>query len=117
MTSDEYFEIPRLAMQGVSVAEIAQRLGRERKTVRKYLKASTDPPTCCNCRVHQRLLVQFAGYLKMRVAQGCANGKVLLREIQEQGYKGSYSTLKHFLKPLRDAKRTGGGEIVLATRR
>ena len=43
--------------------------------------------------------------MKTRLAQGCTNGKVLLREIQEQGYEGSYCTLKLFLKPLRQAER------------
>ena len=102
VTLDEYLEIQELARQGLSKAEIALRLGLDRKTVRKYLKAMAGPPVGQNRRIRRRLLEQFADYLGMRVAQGCTNGKVLLREIQEKGYQGSYCTLKHFLKPLRE---------------
>ena len=49
--------------------------------------------------------VYLEDYLRGRLAQGCANGKVLLREIQEQGYRGSYTILKDFLRPLRQDER------------
>jgi transposase len=105
VTLDEYLEIQELARQGMSKAEIAVRLGLDRKTVRKYLKAMTGLPVGQSRRIRHRLLEQFADYLGMRVAQGCTNGKVLLREIQEKGYQGSYCTLKHFLKPLREQEQ------------
>lgn len=105
VTLDEYLEIQELASQGLSRMEIARRLGLDRKTVCKYLRAVSGPPVGHSRRIRSRLLEQFEGYLRMRVAQGCTNGKVLLREIQERGYEGSYCTLKHFLKPVRDAER------------
>ena len=79
--------------------------GLGRKTVCKYLRAVRGPHVGHSRRIRSRLLEQFEGYLRMRVAQGCTNCKVLLREIQEQGYEGSYCTLKHFPKPVRDAER------------
>ena len=33
-----------LHRQGLSIQEIARRTGRDRKTVRKYLKAGMEPP-------------------------------------------------------------------------
>lgn len=105
VTLDEYLEIQQLVRKGLSKAEVARRLGLDRKTVRKYLKAMSGPPVGQNRRIRRRLLEQFGDYVGMRVAQGCTNGKVLLREIQEKGYQGSYCTLKHFLKPLREQER------------
>ncbi len=105
VTLDEYLEIQELAKQGLSKTEIARRLGRDRHTVAKYLKAVTGPPVGQIRRVRRRVLEQLADYLRRRLAQGCTNGKVLLREIQGQGYEGSYCTLKQFLKSLRDAER------------
>ena len=104
VTLDEYLEILELARRGLSKTEIARRLGLDRKTVRKYLKKEGKPPVA---RIRQRgtLIDPFAEYLRMRVAQGCTNGMVLLREIREQGYQGGYTILKDFLRPLREAER------------
>ena len=105
LTLDQYLEIQELARQGLSKTEIARRVGLDRKTVRKYLKAMAGPPIGQNRRIQRRLLEQFEDYLKKRVGQGCSNGKVLLRDIQGEGYEGSYTTLKRFLRPLRDTER------------
>jgi transposase len=105
ITLDEYLEIQELVRQGLPKTEIARRLGLDRKTVRKYLKAMTGPPVGQNRRIRRRLLEQFEGYVRIRVAQGCTNGKVLLREIQAQGYQGSYTILKDFLRPLREQEQ------------
>ncbi len=105
ITLDEYLEIQQLARQGLSKAEIARRLGVDRKTAHKYLKAASGPPVGQTRRIRQRLLEQFENYLRMRVSQGCTNGKVLLREIEAKGYQGGYSILKVFLRPLRQEER------------
>jgi len=102
---DEYLEIQQLAKQGLSKTEIAQLLGRDQHTVDKYLRAVTGPPVGQILPVGRRVLERFADYIIRRIAQGFTNGKVLLRKIQVQGYEGSYSTVKQFLKPLRDADR------------
>ncbi len=100
ITLDEYLEIQQLARQGLSKLGIARRLGVDRKTVRKYLGEGGGPPLSQKRPTRQSQVEQFEDYLRKRLAQGCTNGKVLLREIQEQGYQGSYITLKDFLRPL-----------------
>ena len=105
VTLDEYLNIFELARQGLSRTEIASRLGLDRKTVRKYLKSEAGPPLKKSRRNRQTLLQAFQYYLRTRLAQGCTNGKVLLREIGPQGYEGGYTTLKDFLKPLREEER------------
>ena len=105
ITLDEYLEIQQLARQGLSKSEIARRLGIDRKTVRKYLGKLGGPPLVQKRPTRQSQVERFEDYLRKRLAQGCTNGKVLLREIQEQGYQGSYTILKDFLRPLRQDER------------
>ena len=86
---DEYLEIQELSRQGLSRSEIAQRLGLNRHTVGKYLKAATGPPISKPRIPREKLLEPYQEYLKKRLAQGCTNAMVLLREIKTQGYTGS----------------------------
>lgn len=102
---DDYLGIQELARQGVPKAEIARRLGLDRKTVWKYLKAGATPPSKQRRCARSSKLDPFGDYLKERMAQGCTNAQVLLREIRARGYQGGYSILKDFLKPLRDEER------------
>jgi len=97
---DEYLEIRELAKQGVSRVEIARRLGLHRETVAKYLKEET-PSVPRERQERQSKVDGFEEYLRNRLAQGCTNGTVLLREIRANGYQGSYTILKDFLRPLR----------------
>ncbi len=102
---DEHLDIQELARQGLSRSQIARQLGLDRKTVGKYLKENTAPPLSKRRPGGSRKLAPFTDYLRKRLAQGCTNAVVLLREIREQGYQGSYSILKDFLRPLRQDER------------
>lgn len=104
-TLDEYLEIQQLARQGISKSEIGRRLGMDRKTVRRYLSETGGPPQPQKRPGRDSLAKPFEEYLKMRLAQGCTNGKVLLREIKEKGYHGGYTALKEFIRPLRRDER------------
>jgi len=104
-TLDEYLEIKQLARQGIGKSEIARRLGIDRKTVRRYLSETGGPPQFQKRPGRDSQVKPFEEYLKKRLAQGCTNGKVLLREIKEQGYQGGYTALKDFLRPLRQDGR------------
>jgi len=91
-TLDEYLEIQQLARQGLSKSEIARQLGMDRKTVRRYLSEMGGPPLSQKRPNRDSQVKPFEEHLKTRLAQGCTNGKVLLREIQEKGYEGSYTS-------------------------
>ncbi|MBM4417958.1 MAG: IS21 family transposase [Chloroflexi bacterium] len=86
--------------EGVSIREIATRLGLARNTVRKYLRAPGVPvgaPRAARLSKAQ----PFSGYIRERLAAGVANVVVLLREVRALGYTGSYPTLVRFVRPLR----------------
>jgi transposase len=102
---DQYLEAQELARQGITKTEIGIRLSMDRKTVRKYLKVGSQPPMKKERRDKGNLIQPFAEYIRLRVAQGCTNAVVLLREIKERGYEGGYSTLKEFLVPLRQEQK------------
>lgn len=106
LTLDQYLAIRDLSLQGVTQSEIARRTGLDRKTIRKYLAEGAAGPPVKGRRRRTGSLVQPHGdYLRKRWAQGCHNAVVLMREIKEQGYSGSYSVLKEFLHPLRGGAR------------
>ncbi len=99
---DQYVEMKDLAQQGLSVAEIARRLGMERHTVTKYMRSG---PPQAQTRNRRSCLEPFHAHLEQRLSQGCTNGVVLLREIQAMGYEGGYTILKEFLSPRRQDER------------
>jgi len=88
ITLDENLEIKQLALKEISKSKIARRLGIDRKTVLKYLSETGGPPLVQKRPTRQSQVEPFEDYLRKRLAQGCTNGKVLLREIQVQGYQG-----------------------------
>ncbi len=96
-----------LKRQGLSVTAIALKLGCDRKTVRKYLKQGLEAPVYKTREPVPNLLEPFEAYLRDRVGLfPDLSGRRLLREIRAMGYKGSYSTLKPFLRSVRPPRRT-----------
>ncbi|MEV6209141.1 hypothetical protein [Kitasatospora sp. NPDC051914] len=88
--------------QGLSLREIARRLGLGRNTVRKYARA-TSPEAMLHGQWQNRTskLDAFRPYLEQRIAEGCTNLSRLHRELQERGVRCSYSTLRDYVRPLR----------------
>lgn len=90
----EYFMIEEMKQKGMNITQIAKTLGRDRKTIRKWLHHG--PP-----EGYQRTVTKpgkldpFKDYVRQRMEEGCHNAVVLFDEIQEQGYRGS------FMRPLR----------------
>src|SRR3972149_2749791 len=81
-------------------AEIARRLELDRKTVRRCLR---DPAW----RPYQRparprtLLAPYAESLQARVPEVGYSAQILFQELRQRGYRGSYDTVKLFVRPLR----------------
>jgi transposase len=94
--------ILELHREGLSVSAIAQRLGLDRKTVRKYIARGLEPPVYGPRQPAPSLLTSFETYLRERVnAYPELTAVRLLREIRELGYAGGYTTLKRFLRMVR----------------
>lgn len=111
--------ILELHRQGLTVSAIAERTGRDRKTVRKYIRQGLTVPKYKPRGPRLGVLAPFAEYLRERVsAWPKLTGARLLREIRDQGYRGGKTALHDFVRSIRPAAapvfevrfETGAGE-------
>jgi len=95
-----YDEIHDLYEKTKSIRAVADRLGIDRRTVRKYLNAPECPqPKPRGGR--PSILDPYRDYILARWAEGCHNAAQLYREIVQQGYPGSRTIVKDFVAALR----------------
>ena len=85
-------EVKKLQAQGCNRREIARRLGIDRRTVSKYFHLDAPPRRSLQNSSASKVLPHL-DYLRTRWEEGCHNLKVLLLEIQGQGFTGSYASL------------------------
>ncbi|MFQ5974331.1 MAG: IS21 family transposase [Alphaproteobacteria bacterium] len=108
VTAGEMLMIHDLRRQGLTVSAIARRLGRDRKTVRKYIGRGLAAPAYGPRAPRPRLLAPFESYLRERVrAYPEMTGRRLLREIRELGYTGGYTAVTDFLRRVRPVAAAG----------
>lgn len=96
-----YEQVLDLHRQGVSRRAIADRLGIDRSTVKRFVEAGTFPERAG--RYYRRRTDRFKDYLKQRWAQGCRNAAKLFEELRAQGYHGSYYSIRRQLLQWRRA--------------
>jgi transposase len=91
-----------LKSQGLSIQAIAQRVGLDRKTVRKYLHQGLSVPTYGPRQPRPTKLDAFHAYLDQRIARyPDLSGSRLLREIRDLGFTGGYSMVTDYLRQIR----------------
>jgi Putative ATPase subunit of terminase (gpP-like) len=111
LSQDEYTEAVELHRRGWSTARIAQRLGRDRKTVRSYLAGERTPGSRHRARDD---FLRFLPYCCRRFAEDPRlTAATLFDEIATLGYPGGYSTFtralrKHRARPPRELRRAPG---------
>lgn len=99
-------EINELKQLGMSLQTIALLTGHDRKTIRKYLAQRPGTrPSYGPREPRPSKLDEFKSYLQERCKAGVWNAVVLLRELRDRGYCGSYTTLTDYLRPQREAAR------------
>jgi transposase len=91
-----YLKVRQLAEQGVPLLQIARRLGLARGTVRKYASAPAFPERATH-PVQPSIIDPYAPYLQRRLEAGCQNASQLWREIQADGYRGTYQQVARWL--------------------
>jgi transposase len=69
-------------------------------TVQRYLRADKFPELAPRAK-RPSLLDPYRPYLEERWAAGCRNGRQLLRELAERGFKGKRAILADALAKLR----------------
>lgn len=101
----EYFMIQEMKQKGMSINQIAQELGRDRKTIRKWLKEGV-PEGYQRTVIKPRKLDPYKDYIRQRMEEGCLNAVILFEEIRERGYQGGTTVLRDFIQPLRPVVQT-----------
>jgi len=101
---ERWEELRRLWRQEqVPIAELARRFELDRKTVRRCLRAASWRP-------YQRpeptetLLRNHTEYLRARAPKVRYSAQILFQELRQREYRGSYNTVKRFVRPLRAAR-------------
>ena len=99
-----FAEVKYLSEKGYSQRAIARHLRMSRNTVKRYL-AADHPPTYQGRGLRPSPLTPYIPYLEKRWLDGCHNSRILWEEICQQGYPGSYGTVRRFVKRYRTPKQ------------
>jgi transposase len=101
-TRQRHAAVHALLAKGLGIKAIARQLQLDRKTVRKYARA-TNPEQLLgpNPSSGPGLLGPFKPYLQVRCAEGITATTVLYEEIRARGYRGGQRTLRRFLVGIR----------------
>jgi len=102
-----YEQIQTLIQRGMTITAISRRLRLDRKTVRKFARASrAEAVSARGQQLPSSMLRRCYGYLNQRWQEGCQDGAILFVELQAQGYRGSARTLRRYLSSLRRGQPT-----------
>ena len=94
--------INQMAAAGRSISAIARELYLDPKTVRVGLRKQQWAPYRRERRV-TLLLTPYQGWLTERAPKVNYSARILFQELPQQGYRGSYETVKLAVRPLRSA--------------
>ena len=84
-----------LVRNGMSQREISCTLGVDRRTVRRWTRACGFPE---RKEVHRKNAIDpYRSYLDQRWNEGCRNAAQLWREIRDQGFGGTSSSLRQWV--------------------
>jgi transposase len=102
-TRERHAAIHALLAQHVSLREVAVELGVSRNTVRRFARATSAEELLVNDGTGHRakLLDAHADYLRQRWSQGCSDAARLWEELRERGYRGSYASVRDYVRPFR----------------
>src|SRR5271165_7314417 len=98
-------ELKELQRKGMSIQAISELTGWDRKTIRKYVQAAGVAPEYGPRPARASKLDAFKPYLQERLSAGVWNARVLLRELRERNFAGSYTILTDWLRPQRSTAR------------
>jgi transposase len=99
-----YDEVWTLHRQGWTVSAIAGKVGLGQRTIFRYLHTSTCPGQQHRTTYGRSLLTPYKDSLLTRWNTGCRTALQLFRELQAQGYPGSYAVVAAYASRLRQAQ-------------
>ncbi|HLN60907.1 MAG TPA: IS21 family transposase [Symbiobacteriaceae bacterium] len=97
-------DLRELYDQGLSVTEIARRTGRDRKTVRKWVKTQGLPKR--QKRSVPSKLDPYKSFILEQMRKGVTNAAKMLRMLQQRGFDGKERIVRAFMAPYRPMAET-----------
>jgi transposase len=97
-------EVQQLHQSGVGKREISRRTGLSRQTISTYLTWTEVPQTT---RAPRSTLLDPYRETVAELVRQSLTGSAILQRIREQGYKGSRTTLSHYLAACRRTLKSG----------
>nr|WP_052745473.1 ISL3 family transposase [Allosalinactinospora lopnorensis] len=102
-TRRRHRQIHDLLARGRTIMEIVGELGLARNTVRRFARAAAAEELLARDGTGKRprRLQRYDSFPRERFAHGCTNAAVLWGELQQQGYGGSYASVRDYIRPWR----------------
>jgi transposase len=105
-------EVQIQTAQGVPLAQVARRLGIDRKTARKLRDAPAEPAV--TVRRRRSRIDEHRDYIEHRLAEGVPAAQIG-RDLAQAGTPIAYPTLRDFARKLRPPKATEADEVRFET--
>ena len=109
-----YQLIWQLHFQGYATAQIAQIAGVSSRTVQRYLQSNSFPERQARSDRGRSLVSAYQDYLSQQWNQGHRGMKSLFRDLQQQGYEGSYMSLIRYLRRFQQQPDQGDAPVTPA---
>ena len=93
---ERYEQVMTLRKKGVSVKNIADQVGISRRTTQRLLHAVAFPDSSTRAK-RLKIIEPYRRHLDQRWENGCHNAAQLFREVQAQGFRGSYAVVYAYL--------------------
>ncbi len=110
-----YKAVKELQAQGLSFRQIACQLGLNRWTVRRYAGTTAFPERAIRSPTPSPL-DDYLDYLRQRWQEGCHNAARLHREIQQQGFTGSFYMVRRRVAAWRIVADSSAGTTLTQSR-
>ncbi|MCL4732909.1 ISL3 family transposase [Patescibacteria group bacterium] len=96
-------EVKHLVAEGYSQRTIARRLRMSRNTIRRYMDTDKLPRYPLR-GPRPSAITAYVPHLEARWAEGYHNSRILWEELHQQGYPGSYSSVRRFVQRYRSGR-------------
>lgn len=101
-TRERYEQVQALRAQGKGIKPIMRELGLAKETVRRFARAASADDLLAKARGRRpSVLDEFKPYLHQRWNAGQTSMLQLHAEIKAADYRGSYATVRAYLRPFR----------------